>query len=160
MNWTRGWWWLSRWVLVLWGDIIRNVLVGLLLGRLREMILGRVPQRLSIILMLSMLEMPCGDIWPMRVRDDSWATGWLEKGCLGAARIVRGQARGQSVPALRGREMPRVAPNSGTLNWQINLPRWNVEQSSIVNSRYVGSIILKNNYQGSVVRRARIASAI
>ncbi|PPS10172.1 hypothetical protein GOBAR_AA10472 [Gossypium barbadense] len=41
MNWTRGWWWLSRWVLVLWGDIIRNVLVGLLLGRLGETILGR-----------------------------------------------------------------------------------------------------------------------
>ncbi|PPR83311.1 hypothetical protein GOBAR_AA37401 [Gossypium barbadense] len=33
-----------------------------------------VPQHLSIILMLSMPEMPYGDIWPMRVRDDSWAT--------------------------------------------------------------------------------------
>ncbi|PPR96192.1 hypothetical protein GOBAR_AA24474 [Gossypium barbadense] len=32
------------------------------------------PRCLLIILMLSMLEMPCGDIWPMRVRDDSWAT--------------------------------------------------------------------------------------
>ncbi|KHG23397.1 hypothetical protein F383_29174 [Gossypium arboreum] len=42
MNWTRGWWWLSQWVLVLWGDIMRNVLVGLLLGRLGETILGRV----------------------------------------------------------------------------------------------------------------------
>ncbi|PPR99089.1 hypothetical protein GOBAR_AA21575 [Gossypium barbadense] len=42
MNWTRGWWWLSQWVLVLWRDIIRNVLVGLLLGRLGETILGRV----------------------------------------------------------------------------------------------------------------------
>ncbi|PPS12747.1 hypothetical protein GOBAR_AA07891 [Gossypium barbadense] len=31
---NHEWWWLSRWVLVLWGDIIRNVLVGLLLGRL------------------------------------------------------------------------------------------------------------------------------
>ncbi|PPR86472.1 hypothetical protein GOBAR_AA34218 [Gossypium barbadense] len=42
MNWTRGWWWLSRWVLVLRGDIIKNVLIGLLLGRLGETILGRV----------------------------------------------------------------------------------------------------------------------
>ncbi|PPS03609.1 hypothetical protein GOBAR_AA17055 [Gossypium barbadense] len=44
MNWTRGWWWLSRWVLVLWGEIIRNVLVGLLLSRLGETILGREPE--------------------------------------------------------------------------------------------------------------------
>ncbi|PPR90103.1 hypothetical protein GOBAR_AA30580 [Gossypium barbadense] len=42
MNWTRGWWWLSWWVLVLWGDIIRNVLVSLLLSRLGETILRRV----------------------------------------------------------------------------------------------------------------------
>ncbi|PPR87374.1 hypothetical protein GOBAR_AA33312 [Gossypium barbadense] len=42
MNWTRGWWWLRRWVLVLWRDIISNVLGDLLFGRLGEMILRRV----------------------------------------------------------------------------------------------------------------------
>ncbi|KHG24675.1 hypothetical protein F383_31335 [Gossypium arboreum] len=34
---------------------------------------GYVPRSFSIILILSMLEMPCGDIWPMRVREDDWA---------------------------------------------------------------------------------------
>ncbi|PPR98881.1 hypothetical protein GOBAR_AA21787 [Gossypium barbadense] len=61
---------------------------------------------------------------------------------------------------------PRAAPNSGTLSWWIHPPRqnwtvlgssylvitvwrWNVEHSSIVSSKYVGSIIPKNSSQGS-----------
>ncbi|PPS09693.1 hypothetical protein GOBAR_AA10960 [Gossypium barbadense] len=30
----------------------------------------------------SMLEMPCGDIWPMRVKDDSWAAVLRSPNCL------------------------------------------------------------------------------
>ncbi|PPS17059.1 hypothetical protein GOBAR_AA03507 [Gossypium barbadense] len=71
---------------------------------------------------------------------------------------------------------PNAASNSGTLSWRINPPRrnrtvpgssylvitvwrWNVEQCSIVSSKYVGSIIAKNNSHRSVVKRALIASA-
>ncbi|PPR95060.1 hypothetical protein GOBAR_AA25609 [Gossypium barbadense] len=57
MNWTMRRWWLSRWILVTWRDIISNVLRVLLLSGLREAVLRRgssvenpeVPSQLSHI---------------------------------------------------------------------------------------------------------------
>ncbi|PPR85289.1 hypothetical protein GOBAR_AA35401 [Gossypium barbadense] len=84
MNWMRGWWWLSRWVLVLWGDIIRNVVVGLLLSRLGETILGRVGS-----------SVPLDHPHAKHAQDSLWRH-LADEGS---------HARGQSVLALRGREI-------------------------------------------------------
>ncbi|PPS02173.1 hypothetical protein GOBAR_AA18491 [Gossypium barbadense] len=149
----REWWWLSRWALMLWGDIIRNVLVGLLLGRLGKMILGRVGS-----------SAPCGDIWPMRVRDDSWAAVLRSPKChaslvmdggridalerLGLYEAVPGAKvcqhfegekcmwRLRSCSSFSSRNSsvyrPRAPLNSGMLSERINSPRrnWTVPRSS------------------------------
>ncbi|PPS15160.1 hypothetical protein GOBAR_AA05422 [Gossypium barbadense] len=73
-----------------------------------------------------------------KVDDVPVPQGWWENRCLGVARIVGGCTGGQTVSALRGREI------------------WKVKHCSIVSSRYVGSMIPKNSSQGSVVSRSRI----
>ncbi|PPS20472.1 hypothetical protein GOBAR_AA00089 [Gossypium barbadense] len=144
MNWTRVWWWLGRSVLVLWGDIIKNVLVGLLLGRLGETILGRVGS-----------SVPLDHPYAKHARDALWrhladeakmvcrylrdggktdALEWLGllEAALGA-KVCQHFEGEKCMWRLRACSSfsslnssickPSIAPNSGTLSWWINLPR-------------------------------------
>ncbi|PPR89959.1 hypothetical protein GOBAR_AA30723 [Gossypium barbadense] len=154
MNWTRGWWWLSRWVLVLWRDIIRNVLVGLLLGRLDEMILGRVGS--SALLDHPHAKHARDALWRYLV--DEGNGRFLGRGARSLKYLRDGgrtdalERLGLSEVALRAKVCqhfewekcmwrvrayssfsslnssvykPSVAPNSGTFSWQTNPPRRN-----------------------------------
>ncbi|PPR97839.1 hypothetical protein GOBAR_AA22830 [Gossypium barbadense] len=181
----RGWWWLSRWVLVLWGVIIRNVLVGLLLGRLGKTILATVgssapldhphakhardalwrhltdkgangddPLPMLLYLVLNRKGDEIGKYLRDGGRTDALEGLGLYEAVLGAkvCQHFEGEKctwRLRACSSFSSRNAsvyrPRVAPNSGTLSWWINLPRRN--------SRYVGSIIPKNSSQGSVPSR-------
>ncbi|PPS10731.1 hypothetical protein GOBAR_AA09914 [Gossypium barbadense] len=89
--------------------------------------------------MLSMLEMPYGDIWPMReVAPGAKVCQHFE----GEKCMCRLRACSSFSSLNSSIYKPSAAPNSGTLSWQTNPPR------------YVGSIIPKNSSSGSVYTRA------
>ncbi|PPR93487.1 hypothetical protein GOBAR_AA27183 [Gossypium barbadense] len=76
-----------------------------------------------------------------------------------ACRYLRDGGRTDALERL-GCRRPRQGPKCVSTSRERNVcGEWNVEHSSIVSSRYVGSMFPKNSSQGSMVRRARIASA-
>ncbi|PPS03402.1 hypothetical protein GOBAR_AA17262 [Gossypium barbadense] len=138
MNWTMDGWWLRWWVLMTWRNIISNVLWVLLLGGLDEAVLRKEPK---VLCQSSHIGPDRDDPSPMSLRlmaDGEGdkvgkvedVPGWGEGRCLRAARIIGGRGRDEKV-----------------------------EHSSIVSSRYVGSMISKKSPHDSAFRRARTASS-
>ncbi|PPS01101.1 hypothetical protein GOBAR_AA19562 [Gossypium barbadense] len=141
-------WWLRRWVLMMWRDIISNVLWVLLLGGLDEVVLRR-PK-------MSSESSPIGpdgdDPSPMllrlmadgegnevgKVEDVPVSQGWGEGRCLRVARIIGGRGRDEwrvssLLPSMISSVYsPSAIPNSGVINWRTRLPRqnWTVPGSS------------------------------
>ncbi|PPS04402.1 hypothetical protein GOBAR_AA16259 [Gossypium barbadense] len=130
-------WWLRRWVLMTWREIISNVLWILLLNGLDEAVLRRepeVPSQSSHIgpdrddpspKLLRLMADGGGNETPMLSHPPcqsvsqgsvSIPQGWRESRCLGAARI----------------EALVQPPNSGMLNWSARPPRrnWTIPGSS------------------------------
>ncbi|PPS07426.1 hypothetical protein GOBAR_AA13235 [Gossypium barbadense] len=109
MNWTMDEWWLRRWVLMTWRDIISNVLWVLLLGGMDEAVLGRpkVPSQSSHIgpdrddpspMSLRLMADGEGDE-VSKVEDMPIPQGWRKSQCLGGARIAGGRGRDDTTKA-------------------------------------------------------------
>ncbi|PPS15919.1 hypothetical protein GOBAR_AA04653 [Gossypium barbadense] len=84
-------WWLRRWVLMTWMDIISNVLWVLLLGGLDEVVLRRgpiemIPPSMSLHLMVDGEGDEVGKV----------SQGWGEGRCLRAARIIGGRGKDET----------------------------------------------------------------
>ncbi|PPS12727.1 hypothetical protein GOBAR_AA07906 [Gossypium barbadense] len=152
-------WWLRRWVLMMWRDIISNVLWVLLLSVLDEAVLRREPKVPS----------PSSHIRPDRDDPSPMSLRLMEDGEgdevgkvedvpvrhapqeIGVVSVDDASALSLSRQSVGQDGVPSAIPNSGTLNWHTKpsrqnwtVPgsskfvmttwRWKVEQSSIVSS--------------------------